>query len=218
MTLATLDTATAAVADLPAEIQARIPIAMERAQQKSAGAKHSQAAHALLVAGGRARTRQQRVLWLQRWGSAWVAPLASEAACQRGCSHCCHIPVAITSAEAVLIGAASGRPVATPTGLTSGDLDSSKAAAWEERQRRFIGQRCPFLQGNNERRPFNCRIHVSLDDDDLLCRLLPGHDVPAPYADTRQVRAIFMAAQPGETMADIREFFPDRPQTGESTA
>jgi hypothetical protein len=138
-----------AMARLPAEVQARVPIAMERARQKSAGAAHSQAAHALLAAGGRARTQQQRVIWLQRWGSAWVAPLASLAACRRGCSHCCHIPVAITSAEAALIGASSGRPVATTTGLTCGDLDLSKAAAWEARQRRFVGLPCPFLQATS---------------------------------------------------------------------
>jgi hypothetical protein len=53
-----------------------------------------------------------------------------------------------------------------------------------------------------------CRVHVSLDDDDLLCRLVPGQDVPVPYADTRQVQAIFLAAQLGHTVADIREFFP----------
>jgi Fe-S-cluster containining protein len=202
-------TGPAAAADLPPEVRTRIPLAIERARQKSAGARHSQTAHALLAAGGRARTRQQRVVWLQRWGSAWVAPLASQAACRRGCSHCCHIPVALTSAEAALIGASSGRPVATPTGLTCGDLDLPKVAAWEARQRRFVGLPCPFLQGDEcgiyDRRPFSCRVHVSLDDDDLLCRLVPGH---APYADTRQVQAIFMAAQRGETMADIREFFP----------
>jgi hypothetical protein len=203
----------AAAAVLPPEVRTRIPLAMERARLKTAGATHAHAGPALLAAAGRARTRQQRVIWLQRWASAWVEPLATQAACTRGCSHCCHIPVAITSTEAVLIGTASAKPVATPAGLSCGDLDFAKVSDWEAQQQRFVGQPCPFLRGNEcsiyDRRPFRCRVHVSLDDDDLLCRLVGGQDVPVPYADTRQVLAIFMAAQPGETMADIREFFPD---------
>jgi hypothetical protein len=138
--------AATAAAGLPPEVQARIPVAMERARRKSTGASHTQAGPKLLAAAGRARTRQQRVIWLHRWASAWVEPLAAQAACKRGCSHCCHIPVGITSAEAHLIGKASARPVAEPLGLTCGELDLSKAERWQERQRRFIGQPCPFLR------------------------------------------------------------------------
>jgi hypothetical protein len=202
----------AAGAGLPDEVLARIPIAKERARLKSEAASPSTVANALLDAAVRARTRPQRVVWLQRWGSAWVAPLAASAACRRGCSHCCHIPVSITSAEARVIGAATGKAVAAPAGLTCGDLDLSKVRPWEVQQRRFIGQPCPFLSGSEcsiyDSRPFACRVHVSLDDDAFLCRLVPGLDVPAPYVNTTQVRGIFIGSQPGETLADLREFFP----------
>ena len=56
-------------------------------------------------------------------------------------------------------------------------------------------------------RPFACRTHLSLDDDDLLCRLDRDVEVPMPRFDTRLLVGIFLGAQPRAVVADIREFF-----------
>ena len=80
------------------------------------------------------------------------------------------------------------------------------------RAARQFGEACPFLVDGScsiyAHRPMACRTHLNLDDDDLLCRLVPGIKVPVPYADATQLKAFYLAAQPNAELADIREFFP----------
>jgi hypothetical protein len=133
--------------DLPLseEVRQRVPLAQARAAHKVAHASLNSAAAALLQAGQRARSARQRVVWLQRWGSAHVAPLAEVAACRRGCAHCCHIAVQITSTEASLIAAATGRPAATPGHvLVLDQLDLNDALTeqrWRTAERALVGTR-----------------------------------------------------------------------------
>ena len=53
-----------------------------------------------------------------------------------------------------------------------------------------------------------CRSHMNLDQDELLCRLIPGVAVPVPYLDTRLLALasieILGASQP---LADLRQWF-----------
>lgn len=94
--------------------------------------------------------------------------------------------------------------------------DAATDAGFAERHRaaelQVVGVPCPFLMQGEcsiyEHRPFGCRTHLSLDDDDLLCRRIEGVEVTVPYADARMVYAVFFGAQPNEALADIREFFP----------
>jgi Fe-S-cluster containining protein len=199
----------------PVEVRARMEIAGARAAAKLADLADNPRAPALLNAARGARNARQRVVWLQRWGSAWAEPLAQVAACRRGCSHCCSLPVAITSTEARLIGEAVGRePAQPPAALRV--KDAATDAGFAERHRaaeqRLVGVPCPFLEEGEcsiyEHRPFGCRTHLSLDDDDLLCRRIEGVEVTVPYADARMVYALFLGAQSTEALADIREFFP----------
>ncbi len=80
---------------------------------------------------------------------------------------------------------------------------------------RSASKPCPFLVDREcsiyEARPASCRLHVSLDDDNLLCRLVDGLQVPVPYVDSRMVYAITLAAQAAELIGDIRDFFPEEP-------
>ena len=203
--------------ELAPDIRARLETMEARAAAKVARVQDSPLAPLLLSAARSARSVRTRVVWPQRWGSAWAQPLANVAACQRGCSHCCYLPVAITSAEAKLIGEAAGR---RPAGLKGApalkDLaaDPDFAQRHRDAERRVRGTACPFLHKGEctvyEHRPFACRTHLSLDDDDLLCRLVDGIDVPVPYANAAVVYGVFLAAQPNEQLADIREFFPTR--------
>jgi Fe-S-cluster containining protein len=207
----------------PEHVRERLPKAFERAAAKVARAVADPAAAPLKAAALSARTARQRVVWLQRWGTAWAAPLAAQSACRRGCSHCCHVAVPVTSVEAALIGAATGRRAATPAqAIALGALATDGAAAeraaevWGATERAAVGLPCPFLKPVGAgaectiyaHRPFACRTHLSLDDDDLLCRLDEAHQVPVPRADTRLVVGYFLAAQPGAVLADIRQFFP----------
>lgn len=202
---------------LPAEVVVRLQTLEERAAAKVAHVQESAHAPQLLDAARKARSVKARVTWLHRWGSAWAQPLAKVSACRRGCAHCCHLPVAITSAEAQVIGDAIGRsPAKLYDALTVKDLATDPGFAQRQQgaERRVLGTPCPFLWRGEctvyEQRPFACRTHLSLDDDDLLCRLIEGVDVPVPYANASMVYGVFLAAQPNEQLADIRAFFPER--------
>ena len=190
-----------------AEAQAaRGPVALARAKAAVAslsGRGRDAGAAELLRGAQKAARRGKRIRLILEAGSAWVAPLAPLAACREGCAACCHLPVAITSAEAQLLSQASGRPVETPVGaaLASGPRSGP------------VGP-CPFLAGERcgvyADRPLACRLHMNLDADALLCQVVPGRPAQVPYADTRRMLAYALALQADEVLADIRDFFPAR--------
>lgn len=84
--------------------------------------------------------------------------------------------------------------------------------AQAESHKDFIPSPCPFLREGRcsvyETRPLACRTLLNLDDDDLLCRLVPGVEVPVPYAGAGEFKALYLLAQPNAELADIRDFFP----------
>lgn len=157
----------------------------------------------------------QRVLWLQRAASAWARPLEAVGACRTGCAHCCHIPVALSRKEAELLARASGRRMTEPRTPVRPALLSDPApikAATARLQQWPTGTPCPFLADQTcsvyAARPLVCRMLINLDDDDLLCRQSAEGPAEVPYADSRVLRALALAAQPAEVLADLRDFFP----------
>jgi Fe-S-cluster containining protein len=204
-----------------AEAQAaRGPVALARAKAAVAslsGRGRDAGAAELLRGAQKAARRGKRIRLILEAGSAWVAPLAPLAACREGCAACCHLPVAITSAEAQLLSQASGRPVETPVGGQSvAELmeDPTAAAALASGPRSGPVGPCPFLAGERcgvyADRPLACRLHMNLDADALLCQVVPGRPAQVPYADTRRMLAYALALQADEVLADIRDFFPAR--------
>lgn len=119
-------------------------------------------------------------------------------ACRKGCSHCCHIAVSMSHGEAEMIGRRIKKtPNAVPSGLSESFRDE-------------IGQPCVFLKNGAcsiyENRPLACRAHFNLDRDDLLCRLIPGADVPVPYLNAQEIFVAYAVIDP-RGMSTLRAFF-----------
>lgn len=145
-------------------------------------------------------SKKARVSKLRALASRVSESLASLSACQnQTCSHCCHIPVALTGTEAALIGEAVGRK-------------PRKVSAKVQLSQEFGYHRpCPFLKNDRcsiyAHRPFVCRTHMSLDESDRLCRLVPEVTVPVPLVDMTQFHSLYVELTVGEPLADIRDFF-----------
>jgi hypothetical protein len=128
-------------------------------------------------------------------------------ACSKACNHCCHIPVMVAESEAQLIGYAlrlKPRRV--------------KRSPILEQGRYGYDMPCTFLAADGScsihaHRPLNCRLQLNVDVDELLCRLVKDVTVPVPLANTAPFKAVYLALCYGDTVADIREWFPQPPTT-----
>lgn len=134
------------------------------------------------------------------------AALATMTPCQRLCSHCCHIAVLVTQAEADEIGRAIGRP-ARRVAIKYHD-EAAVARQWH-------GRPCPFLQAGScsiyPHRPLACRLHASLANDSRMCDLsVPSADSLVPNIDLTHFWLYLGLAAGNLRYGDLREFFPVR--------
>ncbi|TCK36703.1 putative zinc- or iron-chelating protein [Paraburkholderia sp. BL8N3] len=132
-------------------------------------------------------------------------------ACKRGCSHCCHIAVAIMPQEAQVIGSRIRRTPRDDVKLRASFADFDFG----------YHNPCTFLKEGEcsiyANRPLACRVHYSLDVDALLCKLHPPATTPVPFLNSEKfhLTAMHIAnVQYRDTLADIREYFPRRNGTG----
>lgn len=185
----------------------REPIAAERAQQKVKNTPTVQAmkeASDLMHQASRTPRRGKRIRLILEAASAYVAPMRAVAACRRGCSHCCTAPtIPISRAEAEHLAKGTGRQLQEPV---------HKISKRESCRFPSLDMPCSFLVGNEcsayEHRPIICRSHMNLDDDPLLCQVLPDRSANVPYLDARGFMNVTTDLLIDETFADIREWFP----------
>lgn len=167
-----------------------------------------------------ARTAAKRVFWLRQMCAVAERTVAPAAACKAGCDHCCHIDVAVSRPEALLIAREAGVQLHEPVSPRTPEqlLD---ALSREVEPPQHAGSPCPFLANSRcsiyQWRPLACRLHFNLDRDDLLCRLVEGFAVSVPYFNSIVPKAIAMQVL-GTTSeyADIREWFVNTTPSADS--
>jgi hypothetical protein len=150
------------------------------------------------------RSTRSKIRELWRIADGFGSFTGEDVACRRGCSHCCHIAVSVPKQEAQLIGELIGRkPEPAPLRI------SFEHVSWG------YHNPCGFLRDGEcsiyEHRPLACRVHYSVDTDDLMCRLDPPHTNRVPFLNTaRFTYALVDIVAEGSFphFADIREWFP----------
>ena len=198
----------------------RATIAMERAQCKldRLPATTPKVGSTLLAKAHKTPRMTKRLRLIHQAVDAFVADPAAVSACRRGCSHCCRLPsIPITSAEARLLAQRTGRTVQEPTyRMAIRDLIAGQEQVFAaDGEARYAGTACPFLVNDAcsvyEDRPTVCRTHMNMDDDPLLCEVVPGHPANVPYLNTIPLQAQVMMLQQDECLGDIRGFFHPSP-------
>lgn len=164
-----------------------------------------------------AKTQSQRIHWLRRQADLLLKAADGLSPCSSGCSHCCHIGVLAAEPEAIAIGKVVGRAPAKPPldrVFTVDQVETTKESTVREAfDSRHFGKPCPFLDNGRcsiyEHRPLACRHLISMDRDDLLCRLVPGARITVPYVNTTAEQFAYLLAMGGHSrIADIRDWFP----------
>ena len=122
---------------------------------------------------------------------------------RQACSHCCNIPVLLTRIEAGVIAHENRIAITNPKKY---NLEANDA---------YTGTPCPFLRDGScsiyATRPLVCRLHYTMDADDLLCHLFPGESIRVPYfnqLDYHMIEVVALGVAQVRKVADIREFFP----------
>lgn len=190
---------------LPAAVQERLPQAQRYADEamRKINAKMPPA----FLKKGNERMKKilsgkmgYRKAMLELWSlvDQYGALAAPHAACRSSCTHCCHIPVALSPGEARLIGDMIGRtPSFVEPSITLKDRRS--------------GNPCTFLKDGRcsiyAARPMACRAHYNMDSDPLLCELIDGVSVPVFYLNVSSFQQACAVLNP-DGLADIRAFFP----------
>jgi hypothetical protein len=142
---------------------------------------------------------------------AATAPLEKDigavSQCRKGCSHCCHIAVAVNQAEAQIIGEHIGQLPANP---------ANRAMEGRDGFADFLplgyDNPCPFLLDNQcsiyDVRPTACRLHFSLDVSPDICKMDAARPVLLYGHMDIDMMALHAAGGLSSVIADIREFFP----------
>jgi Fe-S-cluster containining protein len=146
----------------------------------------------------------RKVIFLKQAINVLIEATKGISPCAEGCAHCCHMATFITVREAEELAKASGRKMQTPDVYDAPDAIE-----------RYQGIPCTFLKDNRctvyNNRPIACRIHISVDRDNLLCKIIPGEEIRTPTVNTERYNLLHLTTYKNPTeicFADIRQFFP----------
>lgn len=140
----------------------------------------------------------------------YAKTIAPHAACKKGCSFCCHVPVEVTQIEALHIAGETGKRLTRPR---------------KNKPRQPDNTACPFLKDNQcsiyRVRPLACRIFASLDSATHCINGNQYHLINNvdSYRPTRWIANLLTHASKemkGATYADIREWFKTEQSEKES--
>jgi Fe-S-cluster containining protein len=153
-------------------------------------------------------TRAGKFIWMRQMTDTLGKAVAGIVPCKDGCDHCCHMATNISIVEAQEIAEATGRAMVVPPDTdTIGGIEADRV--------RYNGVPCVFLVEHRcsiyAHRPHACRVHYSVDRDDVLCEIVPGVQTRVPSLNNQNFNMLFLLAHgdPREAlMADIRDFFP----------
>lgn len=152
----------------------------------------------------------KKIFWLRNAADAFTKVVRNEAACRKGCSHCCNISVVVSRQEAQVISRETGRKLNKSAGVGLEDIDNFNV----ENTRKMYGVPCIFLEDGEcsiyNYRPLACRLQINMDDDDLLCRLVESveRSPRVPYLNHSEHLVVGMrilGSQP--VFDDIRNWF-----------
>jgi Fe-S-cluster containining protein len=152
-----------------------------------------------------ATSKQAKVMLLHQLADTLGAATVGIVPCKRGCNHCCHMATLVSIEEAEVIARQTGARLSVPAQYNQFGEDMVK---------KHFGVACTFLTADGcsiyAHRPFACRVHYSVDEDNLLCEMVPGETIRAPTMNVNGYDAAFVAAFGGALRmqyADIRDFF-----------
>lgn len=153
----------------------------------------------------RAKSATAKIIRLRELASELGKATQGVVACRPGCSHCCHMATLVSAQEAQLIAKEIGRKPSVPVAF-------NQFATYEAT---YHGVPCTFLKEGQcsiyAYRPFACRIHYTVDSDNILCELHPGVKVIAPHLNVNEYDMVYCETLGPATQmkfSDIREFFP----------
>lgn len=157
-----------------------------------------------------AHSKGAKVHLLRQLADGVVKAAAGIAPCTKGCNHCCKMATLVSVQEAEVIARETGAKMTMPARFNQ---------FGKVMQEQHEGVPCTFLTAQGcsiyAQRPFACRVHYSVDADNLLCEIVPGVKIRSPNFNAQEYDTAFVEAFGGAlTMkyADIREFFV--PRTG----
>ncbi|HHH9443050.1 TPA: YkgJ family cysteine cluster protein [Pseudomonas aeruginosa] len=142
---------------------------------------------------------------LRKLGDRIASAITPHSACQKSCSHCCNISVAINEIEADIISEATGRKRAPSPAAPADDIQSLAT--------KYFRQPCPFLKEHRcsiySVRPMACRLHFSISGTNVMCdtRVAP-EDSTAINLNLQGFWFTYMSVVHPAGLEDIRYFFP----------
>lgn len=149
-----------------------------------------------------------RVFHLRRLAEVLSEAVAPGAPCKKGCHHCCSMPALVHVEEAKVIARQTGAPLTIPAAFWEPFGDKTPLS-------RFDGVPCPFLDNGScgiyVQRPYACRMHTTVDRDDVLCEVVAGEPVRVPMMDMTRFDVVYAHAfgDPADArLATLHEFFP----------